>query len=293
MAQADTSAATAKSSQPADIGLELNYEGNPDRQVSNQLSEQISVMLQYALEEGLELDSTTANLVRSVNIAKGDASQLVELHSALAKAVAPATPGSLAATTPASGWFGFLRRPAVIGWMVLAAVFCAIGFVVAIDQKWSTLSWVTGAGLGAAFYGLFTAHDYVKQRTFDPRYNSVYMIRFVLGVIAGIILANLPIFDKNETLRSLGKGVIALLGGFSAEAVNQVLQRLVDILVATVKGSGSDLAKAQVEQVKTKAAAQLASTKQSASQELANIMSDPGLSESLRSRLKDLQNSLK
>ena len=257
-------------------------------------------MLTYALEEGLELDPTVATLVGGGNVTPGPTSlvsqplsSLVALHSALTKVVAPATPSSLAATEPDLRAFGFLRRPPVIGWMVLAAVMCALGFVLGISQKWPTTSWVSGAGLGAAFYGLFTANDYVKQRTFDPRYNSVYMIRFVLGVIAGLILANLPIFDNDATLKNLGKGVIALLGGFSAEAVYQVLQRLVDILVATVKGSGSDIAKAQVEQVKTKAAAQLVSAKQSVSQDLSDALSDATLPGPLRDRLKSIQGSLK
>jgi hypothetical protein len=110
------------------------------------------------------------------------------------------------------------------------------------------LNWLFAAALGAVFYVLFTAHDYVKNRTFDPRYNSLYLIRFVLGVLAGLILANVvaaPLLNKNETLRSLGPAVIALLGGFSTEAVYQVLQRLVDIMLAAVRGDGSDAAKAK------------------------------------------------
>lgn len=257
----------------------------------------ISLMLAYALTEGLELDAQTANLAGASadfsSFSGCSPSELVSLHNALARAVAPATPGSLEATEPVRGAFGFLRRPPVIGWMVLAALSCAAGFVLAISLKWPTVNWVCGAGLGSAFYGLFAAHDYVKQRTFDPRYNSVYMIRFVLGVVAGIILANLPIFANDGATKNLGQGVIALLGGFSAEAVNQVLQRLVDILVAVVNGSGSDAARAEVEQVKTKAAAQVATAKQSLSQELADMMSTPGLQEDLRARLKSFQSNLK
>jgi len=109
------------------------------------------------------------------------------------------------------------------------------------------LNWLFAAALGAVFYVLFTAHGYVKDRTFDPRYNSLYLIRFVLGVLAGLILAYVvaaaPLLNKNETLRNLGPAVIALLGGFSTEAVYQVLQRLVDILLAAVRGDGSDAAK--------------------------------------------------
>ncbi len=68
--------------------------------------------------------------------------------------------------------------------------------------------------------------------------------------------------------------MIALLGGFSAEAVNQILQRLVDVLVAFVRGDGSDIAKAREEELKAKLATQLNSAKQSMSQELADVLSD-------------------
>ncbi len=112
------------------------------------------------------------------------------------------------------------------------------------------LNWLFAAALGAVFYVLFTAHEFVKNRTFDPRYNSLYLIRFVLGVLAGLILANVvalaPLLNKNKTLSSLGPAVIALLGGFSTEAVYQFLQRLVDIMLAAVRGDGSDAAKAKV-----------------------------------------------
>ena len=40
-------------------------------------------------------------------------------------------------------------------------------------------------------YGLFAAHEYLKKRTFDPKYNSPYLIRFILGIISGLILGML------------------------------------------------------------------------------------------------------
>jgi len=111
------------------------------------------------------------------------------------------------------------------------------------------LNWCFAAALGAVFYVLFTVHDYVKNRTFDPRYNTVYVVRFVLGILSGLILAivfSTPKFTNNEALRSLGPAVAALLGGFSAEAVYQVLQRLVEIMLSAVRGDNSAAAKAQV-----------------------------------------------
>src|SRR5437773_548167 len=148
MGETDMAAASGASTPvEGDIAITSTAPVTPDNRVRDQLLEQISVMLAYALEEGLELDPTVATLVGSdlatdnKSLASQSLSSLVALHSALAKAVAPATPGSLEATAPAPGWFGFLRRPPIIGWMVFAAVVCAFSFVVAISQKWSTVSW--------------------------------------------------------------------------------------------------------------------------------------------------------
>jgi hypothetical protein len=102
------------------------------------------------------------------------------------------------------------------------------------------LNWLFGAGLGASFYGLISAMPHIKDRTFDPSYTGFYVLRFVLGLIAGLILAMVShaAFQGNELAERLGPGLIALLGGFSAEAVELVLKRLVEVLTAVVQGSG-------------------------------------------------------
>jgi hypothetical protein len=268
--------------------------------ISDRLIGDVSVMLAYALDEGLALEANVSAIIDSARTTGGDVSlallpvpKLIELHGALAKAVAPATPVSLEATMPVRGPFGFLRRPSVVGWMVLAALVSIGGLGMAVAKQWETLGWICGAGLGAAFYGLFTANEYAKQRTFDPRYNSVYMIRFFLGVIAGVILARIPIFNDDSTLKTLGPNIIALLGGYSAEAVNQILQRLVEIMVATVKGSGADAAKAELEQTKTRLTAQLTGAKQAVSHDLSDVMGNPNVPDVVRIQLKQIQDKLK
>ena len=49
-----------------------------------------------------------------------------------------------------------------------------------------------------------------------------------------------------ELDQSLSPGVIALLGGFSARAVELILQRLVEVLMAAVRGDGSDEARSRL-----------------------------------------------
>src|SRR5262249_36900263 len=183
---------------------------------------------------------------------------IIAAHGVLAKIVAPATPCSLEATEPVRGPLGFLRNPPLIKWMIATALVSAFLFILATafaapDQvaaqisatRWPNellkqLNWLAAAALGATFYALFTAHEYVKNRTFDPKYNSIYLIRFILGVVAGLILGNvgphLPGVSDTSNLQTLGTAVLALLGGFSAEAVNQILQRVVDVVLAAVMG---------------------------------------------------------
>jgi hypothetical protein len=305
--------------------------------VFERLLKDARLMFQYATGVGLQVEpgiaakfaeveeqwSTRMSADSKETVATVTVAELMTVHNALAKVVAPATAVSIAATEPAPGVFGFLLRPPLIGMMVSAAFVCAVGFILTLPkiaaqaaagaqalvssapllfaqvlppvgglsgQQWNL---VFGAGLGAAFFGLFNAHEYVKNRTFDPKYNSVYLIRFVLGVIAGLILGNLStLFSNNPTFVRLGPGVIALLGGFSAEAVNQILQRLVEIMVAVVKGGNDDAAKAREEQLKAKLATQLSDTKQAVGQEVVKILSDPALPAPVRQQLQGLQSKL-
>ena len=106
-------------------------------------------------------------------------------------------------------------------------------------NRWQTqLNYLFAAMVGAAFSGLLTAYTYLRNRSFDPNYVALYMIRFVLGLVAGVILANLwPTTAKQGgMMEALGPGITALLGGYSAEAVRQILDRLVEVLVTTVRG---------------------------------------------------------
>jgi hypothetical protein len=118
------------------------------------------------------------------------------------------------------------------------------------DQLGNRIAWNSffGAGLGAAFYVLLKTHEYLVTRTFDPKYNNAYLTRFVTGMVAGVILSNLLGFwvgNKSSSFLQLSPGVAAIIGGFSAEAVEQILQRMADLLVATVKGDGSAELKAE------------------------------------------------
>ena len=116
---------------------------------------------------------------------------------------------------------------------------------------WTSLNAFFGAVLGASFYVLVKTQPFLANRSYDPKYNASYISRFFTGVIGGLILSIAlgPFISGKlgtELDQSLSPGVIALLGGFSARAVELILQRLVEVLMAAVRGDGSDDAKARL-----------------------------------------------
>lgn len=94
------------------------------------------------------------------------------------------------------------------------------------------------AGLGASFSALFQANNYIASMNYDPRYDSSYWSKILLGLIAGLILVELLPTDiyQEGSMKTFGKPALAILGGFSATLVHRVLQRLVDTLESLVKG---------------------------------------------------------
>jgi len=116
---------------------------------------------------------------------------------------------------------------------------------------WTSLNAFFGAVLGASFYVLVKTQPYLANRSYDPKYNASYISRFFTGVIGGLILSIAlgPFISGKlgtQLDQSLSPGVIALLGGFSARAVELILTRLVEVLMAAVRGDGSEDAKSRL-----------------------------------------------
>src|SRR5436190_18888455 len=85
-------------------------------------------------------------------------------------------------------------------------------------QTPNLLNWLFGAGLGASFYVLTKTQPYLVERSFDPKYNNAYLSRFVIGIVAGVILAftaGALIGKEAGVLAKLSSGVIAIIGGYS------------------------------------------------------------------------------
>lgn len=125
-----------------------------------------------------------------------------------------------------------------------------------MNELLSALAVMSAAGLGAGFHALWTLHGYIKDRTYDPAYNHVYVIRMVLGTVSGTILGYA--LKDVGAMKELDYGttVLGLLGGWSADAVAQILQRMSDTLVAAVRGPESGKVDVEVEKARADAAKQ-------------------------------------
>jgi hypothetical protein len=95
---------------------------------------------------------------------------------------------------------------------------------------------LSAAGLGSTFQALFTAHSYVSNATYDPRYDTSYWIRIGLGLVAGLLLSVLVPVGTGSSAPTIAKPVMALLGGFSAGLVYRILQRLVETVESLFQG---------------------------------------------------------
>lgn len=249
----------------ADIGVSLRRE--------------VDAMVRYVLGNGT---SMPADVIARLSILDGDAppplADLAKLHNQLASLVAPASPRTihLLADDPFAGrfWSSFGPLPNIRR-LLLAAIFFLACFIMAslsehinattIRQDIYTIDsehllhvlifLMSAAGLGACFNALSTAYWFIQAGTYDPRLDSSYWIRIVLGIIAGLLISQLVPLGGPETLdaqgnpmggstATLGKPLLALLGGYSANMVNSVLQRLVETVQAMFKGGAADTAAA-------------------------------------------------
>jgi hypothetical protein len=96
---------------------------------------------------------------------------------------------------------------------------------------------VSAASLGACFANLQRINTVISDGTYDPRFQSTYWTRWVMGVISGVILSQI-VFDfflhteHGEIAQAapiaIGQPLLALLGGYSVDFVHGILKRAIN-----------------------------------------------------------------
>lgn len=238
----------------------------------DQILRECTEMVRYALASGMQVPASlvqTVERARTAAAADGsDVPALTGAHDRLAKLVAPATPRALVlfADEDARGR-GVLRLPGSVrlvrrmtaaallsvGLFILSSLSPAVSHLAGDVLDGSGLAlltnevfWLASAGVGASFAMLFQVNEFIVNRSYDPRYESSYWIKFLIGVIAGFILVALIPLDTlggaapdggaPGAAQALARPTLAMLGGFSASAVYRILNRLMSTVEGLFRG---------------------------------------------------------
>lgn len=98
---------------------------------------------------------------------------------------------------------------------------------------------VSAASLGSCFANLQRINTVISDGTYDPRVQSTYWTRWVMGVISGVVLSQIvydfllaPHSGNDPTVRTasaaIGQPILALLGGYSVDFVHGILKRAIN-----------------------------------------------------------------
>ena len=218
-----------------------------------QVYQEAMAMTKYSLRKGLPVSASTISTVQSWP-GGVELDALVKAHAELVAAVHPETPEKvLYVETNPLGNFPIARRLMALAIVSLAgfialsmspyishssvSIFEMHGLALLVNE----LFLLCAAGMGASFAALFEANQYITKQNFDCRYEPTYWMRFVLGLVAGLVLATLlsGMMEPGQgspMATRLSTAGLALLGGFSSRSIYQVLKRFSSSLEFTVTG---------------------------------------------------------
>nr|WP_321234200.1 hypothetical protein [uncultured Psychroserpens sp.] len=213
-----------------------------------EMSDEINNMLSYAIYNGITINTEVNSLIQNSSV-----DDLINAHNLLCKNVAPATPKSIQFSKKlheqSDKKFTFGRLPLVRNLIILSVLFLAIFIITGISPNVNNDSLDNGimhnsglklllnigylcsiAGLGVTFYLLKSVSNSLKKGTLLPEESIEYMAQIVLGIIAGLVLSEILsvyITDPNS-ITLFNKSVLALIGGFSSDAIFSMLQGVID-----------------------------------------------------------------
>nr|WP_294526547.1 hypothetical protein [uncultured Rhodopila sp.] len=238
-----------------------------------QLNLESELMIAYALSSGKELPQSIVDaldlLEREVATVPSLA-VLAGLHTALSRLVAPATPRGIKAIRLDAEQHPALHRigavPSLRYLLFAAFGFAWMFFLTSLNPGinpgnlakdiYTSSGWdlalvmtflLSAAGIGVSFGALFEVFQSVSDRNYDPAQDGIYWVRIGIGLIAGLMLAQLIPFPQGTAASdTLTRPLLALIGGYSASVVHRILERLVTALESIfIPQQGADPAAAE------------------------------------------------
>lgn len=229
------------------------------KQVINELSDEINNMLSFAVYNGITVNTEINTLIQNSNV-----DDLINAHNLLCKNVAPATPKSIEYTRKmhheGSSKSVFNKIPLSRNLMILALIFLIIFIITVMSPNVNNASLDKGilgssgiplllnlgylaavSGLGVLFYLLKDVSTSIKKGTLVSEDSISYMSQILLGIIAGLILSEiLSLYLKDpDEINLFNKSVLALIGGFSSDAIFSILQGLINKIKGVFLGVNS------------------------------------------------------
>ncbi|WP_299336272.1 hypothetical protein [uncultured Psychroserpens sp.] len=218
------------------------------KEVIDEMSKEINNMLSYAVYNGININTDINSLIQDSNV-----DDLINVHNLLCKNIAPATPKSIEFSKKlhekSKSRFVLGSLPLVRNLIILAVLFLVIFIITGLSPNVNNDSLDKGimhnngmklllnigylsaiAGLGVTFYLLKSVSNSLKKGTLLPEESIEYMAQVILGIIAGLLLSEILsvyITDPNS-INLFNKSVLALIGGFSSDAIFSMLQGVID-----------------------------------------------------------------
>jgi hypothetical protein len=251
-----------------------------------------------------------------------DITALIDTHYLLARLIEPATPRTvllLDREQRNKTMLNFLGTISLVRQLMLIAIISLIIFIAllsspyingakleqdvlsatGIEQFARLIFYIGAAGLGASFAALYKVNDYISKGTYEPAYQASYWIRFLLGIIAGLLLAVLISEQSIQSDGMLSKGVIrpllAILGGFSADLLYTFLDRIEETFKSLFAGSTQTMLDTKTLEAKSKLANLEVDVRMKLAQNLMEMQQKIGTetdSEQVKQQINDMLNNL-
>lgn len=260
--------------------IATNVASNPIR---HRLVQENLAMIKYLASEGKSIPKLAEKVLDSEDENLNDdcltGNEILLLHKQLSNKIQPAKPKTillLYMESKKGKWHNFLGPVSLVRSLMATTlfsliVFIGVGLSPQVDAKnlsegilnssgfnllLNLIFILSAAALGGCFSGLFQINKFINNGTYDPKYESSYWIRLLLGLIAGLMLAviipvstNIEFGDGKSTQLTIP--LLAMLGGFSATLAYRILTRIVWAVESLFVGKQDDIAEQKILGMKT------------------------------------------
>ncbi|WP_430412571.1 hypothetical protein [Kordia sp.] len=250
--------ATPKTIEPKEMPETKGIRKGISNDLMVQIKSELENMLSFAMRNGKVINTELNPLIESDNL-----DDLINAHNILSKNIAPATPKSIRylrkLNTEEHSRTIFSKLPIIRNLIILAIIFLLLFIGTSLSNQVNKDSLSMGvlansgpslllnllficatSGLGVVFYLLKSVSEGIQKGTLMPEQSIYYVGLIVLGIMSGLILSEVvSTYNSGESLTVFNSSVLALVGGFSSDAIFSVLQGIINKIKA-VFTDGSD-----------------------------------------------------